>query len=407
VISIDEAQRIVLESVSVLPAQRVPLLQALGCTLAEPVAAEIALPPFDNSAMDGYAVIAEDTGGAGAEAPRTLKVIEDLPAGTAPARQVQPGTASRIMTGAPLPAGADAVVMVEDTRPGPGGTVQVLGEAKRGDNIRPAGEDIEAGQVALSAGQVLGPGELGLAAALGCTHVVAVRRPRVAIVTTGSELVAPGQALRPGTIYNSNQVTLAGLVLSAGAEVANCLHAEDEPKAVEGALARCAQADILLTTGGVSVGEYDFVKVALERLGEIKFWRVLMKPGKPVAFGNVLGRPLFGLPGNPVSALVTFELLVAPALRKMAGRRDCMPTTVQATLLSDLPHKPPRREYVQAFTRHSDAGYAVRPSKKRGSAMLTSAVGANSLVVIPEESEGLRAGDKASVMLLEGRGVGL
>jgi molybdopterin molybdotransferase len=403
-LTIDEAQRIVLESVSPLPAERMPLLQALGCVLAEPVMAQIPLPPFDNSAMDGYAVIAADTRGAAPSSPHVLKVIEDLPAGTAPALHVHTGTAARIMTGAPVPAGADAVVMVEDTRPGADGTVEIMREAEGGDNIRPAGEDIARGQVALSAGHMLGSGELGLAAALGCSHVAAVRRPRAAIVTTGSELIEPGQELVPGAIYNSNQVTLASRVLSAGAEVARCLHAADEPAAVEEALRQCADADIILTTGGVSVGDYDFVKVALERLGEIKFWKVLMKPGKPVAFGDVLGRPLFGLPGNPVSALVTFELLVVPALRKMAGRKDCLPVTVQARLLADLPHKPPRREYVQAFTEHTAAGYTVLPSKKRGSAMLTSTVGANSLMVIPEESKGLRAGEMADVILLAGVG---
>jgi molybdopterin molybdotransferase len=221
----------------------------------------------------------------------------------------------------------------------------------------------------------------------------------VAIVTTGSELIAPGQKLRPGAIYNSNQTAIAASVLRAGGAVARVLHAADDEAAVEEALKSCVDADLILTAGGISVGTYDFVKVALERLGEIKFWRVLMKPGKPVAFGSVLGRPLFGLPGNPISALVTFEVLVAPAMRKMAGRQDCLPRTVLATLSAEVRHKPGRKEYRQAATRYAEDGLVVEPAEKRGSAMLTSMVGANSLLVIPEESEGLRAGERVRVIL--------
>jgi len=406
-LTIEEAQSVVLASVSPLPSEPMRLSEALGCVLAEPVVAPISLPPFDNSAMDGFAVVAQDTRGATPSAPCALRVIEDVPAGTVPERQVQPGTAARIMTGAPVPRGADAVVIVEHTRPGLSGTVEILAPAEPGDNIRPAGEDLAAGEVALSPGQVLGPGELGLAAALGCTHVTAIRRPRVAIVTTGSELVAPGEKLRPGAIYNSNQTAIVASVTRLGAEVVKSLHAADDETAVEEALGGCVDADLILTVGGVSVGDYDFVKVALERLGEIKFWRVLMKPGKPVAFGKVLGHPVFGLPGNPISALVTFEVLVAPALRKMSGRQDCLPRTVLATLSADVRHKPGRREYRQAFTSHADSGFAVQPSVKRGPAMLTSAIGANSLLVIPEKSEGLRAGERVTVILLAQGGLAL
>lgn len=397
-LTIDDAQHIVLESVAALPAEQMPLLQALGCTLAEPVVANVSLPPFDNSAMDGYAVIAEDTRGASAEKPCTLRVIEDLPAGTFPSRSIERGTAARIMTGAPVPAGADAVVMVEHTRPADAGAVAIFAPAQTGDNIRPMGEDIQRGQTALAPGRILGAGEISLAAALGHTDVTAVRRPRVAIVTTGSELVEPGRELPPGGIYNSNRVLLEARVISAGARVAESFHVADDEKAAEDALRRCATADIILTTGGVSVGEYDLVKNALQRLGEIKFWRVLMKPGKPVAFGTVLGRPLFGLPGNPVSALVTFETLVAPALRKLSGRQDCLPPTVEATVLSDLAHKPGRREYRQAFTRLTAEGFAASPSAKHGSAILTTMVGANSLIVIPETSTGVKAGEKVTVL---------
>ncbi len=397
-LTLDEAQDIVLSTVSALPAEPAGLVDALGRVLAASVTAQVPLPPFDNSAMDGYAVIAEDTRGATPGSPRLLQVIDDIAAGAVPGRTVARGAAARIMTGAMMPPGADAVVIVEHTRPDAPGQVEVFVPVKPGDNVRPAGEDIERGQVALSPGQVMGPGELALAAALGHVTVSVVRRPRVAVITTGSELVQPGQQLRTGTIYNSNQTLLACRVLAAGAAVGQLLHVEDDEQAVEDALGRCAEADMILTTGGVSVGEYDFVKAALERLGEMKFWRVLIKPGKPVAFGRVSGRPLFGLPGNPVSAMVTFELLVAPALRKTLGRTQCLPPTVQATLASDISHRPGRREYRQAVTRSEGGGYVTDPSSKRGSAMLTSTVGANSLVVIPEESEGLKANEQVAVI---------
>jgi molybdopterin molybdotransferase len=398
VLTLDEAQSIVLSNVSALPAEPAGLVDALGRVLTTPVTAQVPLPPFDNSAMDGYAVVAEDTRGATPGSPRLLQIIDDIAAGVVPERTVAPGTAARIMTGAMMPPGADAVVIVEHTRPGAPGAVEVFVPVKPGDNVRPAGEDIERGQEALSPGQVMGPGELALAAALGYVTVDVVRRPRVAIVTTGSELVEPGRELRTGAIYNSNQTLLSCRVLAAGAAVGERLHVEDDERAVEDALARCAEADMILTTGGVSVGEYDFVKAALERLGEMKFWQVRIKPGKPVAFGTVNGRPLFGLPGNPVSAMVTFELLVAPALRKMSGRTQCLPPTVQATLASGVSHKPGRREYRQAVTRSEGRGYVTDPSPKRGSAMLTSTVGANSLVVIPEESEGLKSGEQGTVI---------
>jgi molybdopterin molybdotransferase len=403
VIPVETAQQIALDAVSALPAERRALLAAAGCVLAETVLAPISLPPFDNSAMDGYAVLADDTRGANADAPRVLRVTEAIPAGSSPARPLQPGWAARIMTGAPLPAGAEAVVKVEDTRP-EGDAVAVLVEAAPGENVRPAGEDLAAGEVALEAGTVLGPGELGLAAALGLTQLSVIRRPRVALLTTGAEVVEPGAALRPGAIYNSHRVALAAALSRAGAEVARVAHVPDDAAAIEQALRESVDCDLIITTGGVSMGDYDFVKVVLERLGEVRFWQVRMKPGKPVAFGLALGRPVFALPGNPVSALVTFEVLVRPALRGLAGQRACFPPTVEATLSRDIAHQPGRREYVQAHTRWTEAGYVVTPSGQRGSAMLRATVGANSLLVIPEDSVGLRKGERAQVLLTRDEG---
>jgi molybdopterin molybdotransferase len=397
---VDEAQKIVLNAVTTLPAEIVPLGSALGQVLAEPISTPFPLPPFDNSAMDGFAVIAADTAGAAPENPRRLKIIEDLPAGTAPQKKVIPGAVAQIMTGAPVPLGADAIAPVEDTRPGPAGEIEILREAKVSAHIRPAGEDFPANAVVLEAGPELGPGELGLVASTGLAEVKVIRRPRVAIITTGSEIIAPGQPLRPGTIYNSNAATLAGLVKEAGGEVTFLLQVDDTEAAVAATLQECASADIILTTGGVSVGKYDFVKTALEKLGKIIFWQVAMKPGKPVVFGKIFDRPLFGLPGNPVSVLVTFAVFVLPALRKMAGHQDYHPATIAAILENAVTHKPPRREFIQGTAFNRAGELWVRASSKRGSGMLGAAAGANCLVVIPEASPNLSSGDKVEIILL-------
>ncbi len=402
-LTVDEAQRIALDGVAALPARRMPLLKALGCILADPLIAPINSPPFDNSAMDGYAVIASDTEGATANAPRRLRLLEELPAGFVANLRVTPGTATRIMTGAPLPPGADAVVIVEVTR-SQNEVVEVLHAVSPGENVRRAGEDIRVDEVALPAGQRLGPGEIGLAASLGFASVRAVPRPRVAIITTGTELVEVGGPLPPGSIYNSNQPLLAALLMTEGARVAKHRHVPDEEEAVEAALRECASADLILTAGGVSVGKYDFVRTVLDRLGEISLWKVRMKPGKPVAIGRLFERPLFGLPGNPISCLVTFAVLVAPALRKMAGQSDCMPFEVQARLEHNISHKLGRREFVQADTRYVGGEYVTAPRAKRGSAMLSAALGANSLVVLPEDCPGLSAGEKVTVIMLRGPG---
>jgi molybdopterin molybdotransferase len=395
-----EAQNIILEAVTPLPEETAALETALGQILAEPLISKFPLPPFDNSAMDGFAVIAADTAGAGPNNPRSLQISEDLPAGVAPQRKVLSGSAAQIMTGAPLPQGADAIVPVEETRPGEAGEILFLQEAKAGAHIRPAGEDFPAGATVLSPGQELGPGELGLAASLGLTRIKVIRRPRVAIITTGSEIIPPGKPLRPGSIYDSNSILLAGLVKAAGGEVACACRIEDTEAAVTAALKECASADIILTTGGVSVGKYDFVKSALEKLGKIIFWQVAMKPGKPVVFGKILNHPVFGLPGNPVSVLVTFAVFVLPALRKMAGRKDYLPPPILAALENPVTHKPSRREYVQGFAFVRDGELRVQASAKRGSGMLGATAGANCLLVIPEESSNLAAGAKVEIILL-------
>ncbi len=398
-LTVDQAQDLACEGVATLPPRRKSLLKALGCVLADPLVASINSPPFDNSAMDGYAVIAADTAGATANAPRRLRLIEELPAGSVANLMVKSGTATRIMTGAPLPPGADAVVMVEATR-SKAEWVEVLHAVSPEENVRRTGEDILLGEVALPAGQRLGPGEIGLAASLGFASVRVIPPPRVAIITTGTELIEVGKSLLPGSIYNSNQALLSALVLEEGARVIKQLHVPDEEAALEKALRACVSADLILTAGGVSVGPYDFVKTTLAQLGEISLWKVRMKPGKPVAIGRLFGRPFFGLPGNPVSCLVTFTVLVAPALRKMAGRKDFLPFTVEAKLAREVSHKLGRREFIQAETSFVNGVFVASPRAKRGSAMLSAALGANSLVVLPEDCPGLAKGEKASVILL-------
>lgn len=399
-ISVEEATKIVLENVGPLDAETVRLLDLPGRVLAEDISADINIPPFDNSAMDGYAVRAEDTAGASRENPRTLRVLEDLPAGTVASQSVQPGTAIRIMTGAPMPDGADAVIMVEHTEQMDDG-VKVLQEVKVGENVRPVGEDVKQGEVVLHKGTRLRPAEIGMLASVGRDSAQVYRRPQVAVITTGTEVVEPSEPLEPGKIRNSNRYSLASQVLHYGAEIHRLLHVQDEPEAVEAALQECSGADVFITSGGVSVGDYDLVKQALDKLGEIYFWRVAIKPGKPTVFGQIQGKPLFGLPGYPVSSMLTFELFVRPALLKMMGMTDLELPQVTAQLTADLRHKPGRREFVRARTYWQDNKYLVDPIPLHGSGILKSMVLANSLIPIPEESTGLKAGEQVIVLLLQ------
>ncbi|MBI5343996.1 MAG: molybdopterin molybdotransferase MoeA, partial [Deltaproteobacteria bacterium] len=319
-IQVKEAIGIILEEIKPLKAEETDVLSALDRVLAEDVFAARPNPPWDNSAMDGYALISSDIKGAGPDSPAILNVIYDLPAGSDPKEAVKKGTAVRIMTGAPVPEGADAVVMVENTAKGPDDTVLIRVMARPGENIRKSGEDFKAGELVVKAGSLIRPAEVAMLATIGRPKVKVRRRPRVAIISTGTELVNIDEVPSKGKITNSNGYMLSALVAEAGAEPVHLGIAKDTKEALLEKLGAALSSDCIITSGGVSVGDYDFVKDVLKEMGShMLFWKVALKPGKPLAFGVIGGKPAFGLPGNPISSLVSFEQFVRPALLKMAG----------------------------------------------------------------------------------------
>ncbi len=412
-LTMEEALAQILNAARPLGTTETPLLASLGSFLAEDVTADIDLPPFDNSAVDGYAVRSEDTAGASAASPVLLREIGDVAAGGTPEGAVTAGTACRIMTGAPLPEGADAVVMIEDTRREPAAAgkafVAVYEAAAREQHVRRAGEDLRAGARALQAGTRIRPPEIAMLATMGRAMVRIGRVPRVAVFSTGDELVdiSAGTIPPPGKIRDSNRYTLAAMVRDAGGQIHSIGRLPDDPEATEEALRTASDpatgADVIMTAGGVSVGDRDYVKPVVEKLGALTLWKVAIKPGKPLAFGQIGNALFFGLPGNPISAMVTFELFARPALLQMAGGAGqyLHRRTVEAALTEDVPHMPGRREYVRASTEWRNGGFEASPSDKQGSGMLQSAIAANSLAVIPEDSAGLAAGELVKVLLMD------
>ncbi len=401
--SVEEALAGILAQTQALPPERVPLLEARGRVLAEAAIADTAAPPFTNSAVDGYAVRAANTEGATRENPVRLRVQGEVTAGTTPTQTVVEGGAMRVMTGAPMPEGADAMIMVEDTRLLPDDNVLILESAKADQHLRFQGAEVRRGDVVLPAGTRIRPADLGVLATFGYAHPLVHRLPKVAVLSTGDEVVEIDAGTPPfGKIRNSNRYALAGLVEEAGAVLHSLVHISDNLEATESAFRECVAsgADVIVTAGGVSVGDRDFVKPALERLGRLEFWKIAMKPGKPLAFGNIGETLFFGLPGNPVSAMVTFELFVRPALWKMAGRRTLSRPQVLSILQDDVPHTPGRREYVRAFTTLEGGVWRSRTTGDQGSSRLRSMTGANALVMVPLESEGLKAGDQAETLLM-------
>lgn len=404
--SVEEQLAVVLAEAAPLPTVRVPLDAAAGATLAEAVRARVAIPVFDNSAMDGFAVRFDDVRAASPEAPVTLRVVADLPAGSADDPPLASGEAVRIMTGAPVPSAADAIVPFEETAGGLedslGTAVVVRAPRARGAHIRRRGEDLVPGDVVLSAGVPLGGFALSAAAAAGVTELVAHRRPRVIVVSTGAELAAPGAALRRGQIPESNSVLLAALAREAGAEVIAVATVDDEPRSLRAVLDGATGADVVLTSGGVSAGAYEVVKNVLG--GEIAFTKVAMQPGKPQGFGRLSGGALlFGLPGNPVSAAVSFEVFVRPALLRMQGRRDIDRPRLRLPAAQAWPTPPGRRQYLPAAVDRSDpARWSVRPATAGGSGShLAGGLGrAEALAVVPADIEAVAAGDPVDVLLL-------
>ncbi len=413
-LSVEQALEKIFGYVDVLDAEQSPILDCLGQVLAEDVSSSINVPPLDNSAMDGYAVRARDTHSASPQSPRFLQVIDTVTAGSISKYVVKPGTAIRIMTGAPIPKGADSVIRLEDTdeaqRKGTLAEIGVLHEVKPGLDIRRAGEDITRGSLVLPKGIVIKPSQVGVLASLGRSTVTVIRRPVVAILATGNELTDIGQPLPGGKIYNSNSYSVAALVLRYGGIPKTLGIALDSKSSLVVGLRQGLDADMLITTGGVSVGAYDIVRDVLAKQGEIAFWRVRMKPGKPIAFGTVKGLgktgaarniPHLGLPGNPVSAMVTFELFARPAILKMLGREKLAKPVIEAVITEPIVNSDGRRIFARAIVDKRGEQYFARLTGPQGSGILTSMSLANGLVIVPEDKPRVEAGDTVQVMMLD------
>ncbi|MFA5374491.1 MAG: gephyrin-like molybdotransferase Glp [Dehalococcoidia bacterium] len=405
-ISVEEALERVLSYIKVLDSVETPILECLGQVLAEDIYSPINIPPKDNSAMDGYAVKAADIVGASASSPVYLDIIGEAKAGGVSNLAVKAHKTIRIMTGAPLPKGADAVVPFEETdetqrKDQPLKQIGILKAVEKGRNIRSAGEDIAKGQMAIQKGTVLRPAQVGVLASLGMGKVKVIRRPVVAILATGDELVALGQPLSEGQIYNSNSYSAAAQVLRYGGIPKVLGIARDTEKDLTKKIREALSADMLLTTGGVSMGDYDLVKDVLAKQGEISFWKVRMKPGKPLAFGTIKGVPHLGLPGNPVSSMITFELFARPAMLKMMGKTNLIRPTVDVIMESVARNSDGRRVFLRAIVRREGDRLYAKTTGPQGSGILTSMSMANALVVVPETVSVIKAGDKLKAIMLD------
>lgn len=393
-----EAQREVLAAVEPLPTERIELAAAAGLALAEPILARHDLPPFANSAMDGYAVIAADV----AATPVVLPVLEDVAAGSVPTRTVEPGTAIKIMTGAPMPAGADAVVPVEDTEPGVD-QVRILAGVPAGESVRPAGDDVLAGTVVLEVGERLTPPRLGVCASLGYARPLVRRRPRVAIMSTGDEIVPPEtETLEPGKIRDANRFTLAGALGQVGAEVLDLGIVGDNADELRERLAdAAAAADVVVSSGGVSMGEYDLVKHLLAELGSVDFWKVAMKPAKPFAFGRLGDTPFFGLPGNPVSVAVAFEQFLRPALLHMMGSAKLFRPRLKGIIEQDVSTDPRKIVFLRvSLSPGADGLLRARLSGGQGSNILTALAAADAYAAIPVGTGDVAAGSMVDLEMM-------
>jgi molybdopterin molybdotransferase len=396
-LSVDDARARVLESVEPLATEKVSLRDALGLVNAAEIRAPHALPRFDNSAMDGYAVMAGDTSGAGEFSPVELEIVGEVRAGGSDDVVVVPGTAARIMTGAPLPAGSDAIVMVEVTEE-KDGKVLVKSAVEKGLHVRPAGDDVDAGEILVGEGLELGPGELALLGSMGVTPVEVRWGPRVALLITGDELVDPENEPGLGQIRDSNQLALLALLEQAGARPVLSERVPDRREAVVEAFSRAAEtADLVVSSGGVAVGRYDFVKDVVEELGHIELWRVAMQPGKPVVLGSVPDVPFLGLPGNPVSVHVGFEQFVRPAIRKMRGCRSLLRPVLDATMTETITKRPGRLHFVRVRLSNRDHEWFATPTGSQGSHIQSSLVDCHGVARFGREESKLTEGQRVAV----------
>ncbi len=399
---VEEALERILAGVTPLAPIPVALASSQGLVLAEDIVAHDDIPPFANSAMDGFALRSQDSYPVNGQIPR-LQVTGGVAAGYIADHAVTEGTAMRIMTGAPLPPGADTVIQIELTRyDGPESTwVEVPQVVAPANNIRPAGEDMRTGQLVLKQGTEIGPWEIGILATLGYATVAVIPRPRVAIVGTGDEIIDIDQPLRPGKIRNSNSYMLEAAVRRAGAEAHRLGVAQDTEESLREKFREAVAYDCIFTSGGVSVGDFDLVKDILTEQGNINFWRINMRPGKPVAFGNIGGVPLLGLPGNPVSSAVTFELFGRPLLRKMQGHTRLRKPHIPVVVEDGVKDKAMRRHYVRAHVEWRDTQFVAHTTGNQGSNLLTSLVDANAFLVVPEGGVTIQPGETAQAMMLD------
>ncbi len=400
-ISFHEARNKMLEGIKPLPSEKCSLDNLLGRILAQDSTASFDIPPRDNSAMDGFAVIAADVAGASEQSPVTLQVIEDVPAGKVATKSLKPGQAIRIMTGAQIPEGADAVVPVELTE----GKLQkekckILQVVKQGANVRRQGEDVTSGQLLIAKGTRLRPQEVGLIASLGLMEVIVYKQPVIGIISSGNEVAAPGQPLKPGQIYDANRFSVAGQVKEAGAVVNDYGIVPDDLEAIKNILNKAGQeCDVIITSGGVSVGDYDLMKQALSSIGQMNFWQVKQKPGKPLAFGHINGQPVIGLPGNPVSSMVVCDQYVRPLLLRMQEATNIFREQVTAYSDQEIRKQAGRTEFLRTRVQFIDGAYHAVLTGPQGSGILTSMVQADGLMILPEECGGVKPGDMVNVEL--------
>ncbi|HIE64986.1 MAG TPA: molybdopterin molybdenumtransferase MoeA [Nitrospiria bacterium] len=399
-ITVEAARKIILAEIRVMGREKCLLSQTLGRTLAEELVSPLNHPPWDTSAMDGYAVRKTDIPKASPSEPRTLKVIETIPAGRLPEKELGPGEVAKIMTGAPLPEGADAIVRVEDTE-GAGEEVSIFVVPEDGEFIRRKGEAVRVGDAILKRGIQIRPAEIAMMASVGKSVVPVFQKPRVAILSTGDELADLDEVRGPEKILNSNGYGLAAQVSDAGGVpislgIAKDTHADLIEKLKEG-----LHADIILASGGVSMGDYDFVIEVLKELGaEMKFWKVSMKPGRPLAFGVISGKPVFGLPGNPVSSMVSFEQFVRPAILLASGRNEICRPTMKAVLKEEIRKRPGRRLFLRAVVSSRGGELSVCLAGDQDSAVLMSLVKANAFMILPEEGDLVKSGEEVTVQFL-------
>ena len=393
-ISVRDGQNHILSGITAVVApELLPVTRALGRVLAEDFQAPIDVPPADNSAVDGYAVGSADIPATGT---RELVVVADLAAGSVFDGALAAGQALRIMTGAPMPTGADTVYPQEIVERA--GEHVRIGPLAKGANVRLRGEDVEAGAIVVEAGTVLRPQEIGLMTSLGAWQLMVRRRPRVAVMSTGDEVAEPGTPRRPGQIYDANRFTLRGSIEQCGGEVIDLGIVPDDRATLRGRLQEAAaDADVVLTSGGVSVGVYDLVKEVLAEIGAIDFWQVAMQPGRPLAVGSIAGTAFFGLPGNPVASLLSFMLFVRPVIYKLGGRRTLFPECWQARALEPMSKKVGRTEYKRGILRWSGSAWEVRTTGPQGSGILSSMVAGNCLIVLDEGRADVGAGELVTV----------